>query len=145
MNSTPFSQMATTFRGHILRTWILQHAGTQAEKSAVITDAAISLGFINRSRPVPGTAMATWILKPEKIPLWAAQTALTLMLNIGWIPRDNMEWCGMAALIFRSNKTMALEQMVLTLPDSIDKQTAMGWLAAAIEEDAHYRTSRKTR
>ncbi|KDW93463.1 hypothetical protein AC17_5021 [Escherichia coli 2-210-07_S3_C2] len=67
------------------------------------------------------------------------------MLSIGWQPESNLDWCGMSALLFRSNRTLSLEQLVDSLPDSIDRQTATGWFVAAIEEDAHYRYNRKSR
>ncbi|MGK7301844.1 hypothetical protein ACSQ97_22550, partial [Salmonella enterica] len=58
---------------------------------------------------------------PAESPLWAAHTALTLMLSIGWKPESNQDWCGMSALIFRANRTLPLEQLVASLPDSIDR------------------------
>ena len=51
----------------------------------------------------------------------------------------------MSALIFRSNRTLPLEQLVASLPENIDRRTATGWLVAAIEEDAYYRYNRKSR
>ncbi|HHN8460665.1 TPA: hypothetical protein ACRRW7_003515 [Morganella morganii] len=145
MKSTPFTEMATVFRGQIVRLWTLQNSGTQAETAAVLTDAAINLGYITRSRPVPGAALLSWLSNPNKTPLWAAQTALTLMLRMGWKPESNQDWCGMTALIFRANRTLPLEQLVASLPESIDRKTVTGWFVAAIEEDAHYRYNRKFR
>ncbi|MEG0234483.1 MAG: hypothetical protein RR589_18090 [Hafnia sp.] len=144
MKSTPFTKMATAFRGQIVRLWVLRFSGTQSEAAAALTEAAISLGYVTRSRPVPGAALHSWSSNPIETPLWAAQTALTLMLNIGWKPESNQDWCGMSALIFRSNRTLTLEQLVASLPESIDMQTASGWFVAAIEEDAHYRSKGKT-
>lgn len=67
------------------------------------------------------------------------------MLSIGWKPESNQDWCGMSALIFRANRKLPLEQLVASLPDSIDRQTAYtGWFVAAIEEDASYRYNRKS-
>lgn len=145
MKSTPFTEMATVFRGQIIRLWVLQYPGTQSEAAAALTEAAINLGYVTRSRPVPGAALLSWSSNPAETPLWAAQTALTLMLSIGWQPESNLDWCGMSALLFRSNRTLSLEQLVDSLPDSIDRQTATGWFVAAIEEDAHYRYNRKSR
>ncbi|EEG5674753.1 hypothetical protein G3G77_004801 [Salmonella enterica] len=145
MKPTPFTEMATAFRGHIVRLWTLEHPGSQSENAAVLTEAAINLGYVTRSRPVPGTALSSWASDPEGTPFWAAQTALTLMLNNGWSPESTQEWCGMSALIFRAHRKLPLEQLVNLLPDKVDRQTATGWFAAAIEEDAHYRSSRKSR
>lgn len=145
MKSTPFTEMATAFRGQIVRLWTLRNPGTQSETAAALTAAAINLGYITRTRPVPGAALLSWFSNPDETPLWAAQTALTLMLNIGWTPENNQDWCGMTALIFRSNRTLPLEQLVASLPDSVDRKTATGWFVAAIEEDAHYRSNRKSR
>lgn len=145
MKSTPFTEMATAFRGQIVRLWTLKNPGTQAETAASLTEAAINLGYITRSRPVPGAALLSWLSNPNETPLWAAQTALTLMFNMGWKPESNQDWCGMTALIFRANRTLPLEQLVASLPESIDRKTATGWFVAAIEEDAHYRSNRKSR
>lgn len=145
MKSTPFTEMATAFRGQIVRLWLLRYTGTQSEAAAALTEAAISNGYITRSRPVPGAAILSWISNPSETPLWAAQTALKLMLSMGWEPESNQDWCGMTALIFRSNRTLPLEQLVDYLPEIIDRKTATGWFVAAIEEDAHYRSNRKSR
>ncbi|WP_159218315.1 hypothetical protein, partial [Klebsiella pneumoniae] len=110
-----------------------------------LTEAAINLGYVTRNRPIPGAALLSWASNPTETPLWAAQTALTLMLSIGWKPESNQDWCGMSALIFRANRTLPLEQLVASLPDSIDRQTATGWFVAAIEEDSSYRYNRKSR
>ncbi|ELD4018746.1 hypothetical protein QI600_004636 [Salmonella enterica] len=145
MKSTPFTEMATTFRGKIVRLWALQHRGTQSETTAALTEAAINIGYATRSRSVPGAALLSWSSNPAETPLWAAQTALMLMLNIGWKPESNQDWCGMSALIFRFNRTLPLEQLIASLPESINKQTATGWFVAVIEEDAHYRYNRKSK
>lgn len=50
----------------------------------------------------------------------------------------------LSALIFRANRTLPLEQLVASLPDSIDRQVATGWFVAAIEEDASDRYNRKS-
>lgn len=101
--------------------------------------------LITRSRPVPGAALLSWFSNPDETPFWAAQTGLTLMLNSGWKPESNEDWCGMTALIFRANRTLPLEQLVASLPEGINRRTATGWFVAAIEEDAHYRSNRKSR
>lgn len=145
MKSTPFTEMATAFRGQIVRLWAQKYLGTQSEAAAALTEEAINLGYVKRSRPVPGTALLSWSSNPAETPLWAALTALRLMLSHGWKPESNQEWCGMSALIFRSNRTLSLEQLVASLPESIDRQTASGWFVAAIEEDASYRYNRKSR
>ena len=59
------------------------------EAAAALTEAAINLGYVTRSRPVPGAALLSWASNPAETPLWAAQTALTLMLSIGWKPESN--------------------------------------------------------
>lgn len=145
MKSTPFTEMAMAFRGQIVRLWAFRYSGTQSEAAAALTEAAINLGFVTRSRPVPGAALLSWTSNPDETPLWAAQTALALMLSIGWNPESNQDWCGMSALIFRSNRTLPLEQLIASLPESIDRKTATGWFVAAIEEDANYRYNRKSR
>ncbi|OXZ49383.1 hypothetical protein RW71_04412 [Escherichia coli] len=144
MKLTPFTEMATSFRGHIVRLWMHKNPGSQSETAAVLTEEAIRLGFITRSRPIPGSALNCWVVKPDSTPLWAAQTALSLMLSLGWRPEHRLEWCGLAALLFRANRKLSLDELLLLLPDSIDRRIAAGWFAAAIEEDAHYRACRKT-
>jgi hypothetical protein len=145
MKSTPFSLMATKFRGQIVKSWSLLQAGTQTEKAAVLTAAAIRLGFITRTRPVPGAALADWATSVDGTPFWAAQTALMLMLETGWVPESNLDWCGMAAILFKTNKMNQLEQLIDLLPERIDKRIASGWLTAAIEEDAHFRAARRSK
>ncbi|WP_159189309.1 hypothetical protein, partial [Klebsiella pneumoniae] len=95
MKSTPFTEMATAFRGQIVRLWALRYPGTQSEAAAALTEAAINLGYVTRNRPIPGAALLSWASNPTETPLWAAQTALTLMLSIGWKPESNQDWCGM--------------------------------------------------
>ncbi|QMD64609.1 hypothetical protein HVZ37_22620 (plasmid) [Citrobacter sp. RHB35-C17] len=143
MKTTPFTEMAMLFRGHIVKQWSLAQSGTPSQNAATLTDAAIQNGYVTRSRPVPGAAIAEWVLKPNNTPLWAAQTALKLMLETGWRPGTSLEWCGMAALFYKANRNYSLNELLTRLPASIDKLTAAGWLTAAIEEEAHYRSSRK--
>ncbi|PCE97635.1 hypothetical protein CE182_00010 [Klebsiella pneumoniae] len=136
--------MATAFRGQIVRLWALRYPGTQSEAAAALTEAAINLGYVTEQTHTR-RGITSWASNPTETPLWAAQTALTLMLSIGWKPESNQDWCGMSALIFRANRTLPLEQLVASLPDSIDRQTATGWFVAAIEEDSSYRYNRKSR
>lgn len=145
MRSTPLTEMVTAFRGQTVRLWALRNPGTQSETAAALTDAAINLGYITRSKPVPEAVLLSWSSNPDETRLWAAQTALMLMLSIGWKPESSQNWCGKTTLIFRSNRTLPLEQLVASLPESINRKTATGWFVAAIEEDAHYRYNRKYR
>jgi hypothetical protein len=143
MKQTPFSMMAMNFRGHIVKLWARQYSGSAAEAAAKLTQEAINEGYIIRTRPVPGTALADWSVSPQSTPLWAAQAALALMINAGWRPVSDDDWCGMSALLYKSCKELSLQQLIDQLPDGLEKRIAAGWFAAAIEEDAHYRTSRK--
>ncbi|MNR51561.1 hypothetical protein D3C85_1712490 [compost metagenome] len=100
---------------------------------------------MTRSRPVPGAALTEWSRKPEGTPLWAAQTALHVVLDQGWCPSSSEEWCGMAALLFKTYRIRSLNELLDQLPEQIDRQTAAGWLIAAIEEDAHFRSVRRAK
>lgn len=145
MKTTPFTRMASLFRGHIVKLWALTQTDSPSVVAEKLTAAALTLGFIVRTRPVPGTSLTEWALKPETTPYWAAQTALTLMLESGWVPVSSVEWCGTAALFYRINKQSSLDELLQRLPSVLDKSVAAGWLAAAIEEDAFYRSGGKTR
>lgn len=143
MKTTPFTDMAWLFRGHIVKQWSLALQGSPFQVSASLTEAVVRFGYVTCFRPAPGTSFGEWALRPEKIPLWAAQAALRLMLESGWTPISSMEWCGIAALFFKANKQCSLNELLTKLPTSIDRLIAAGWLAAAVEEGAHYRSSRK--
>lgn len=45
MIGTPFSAMATEFRGQIIKIWLLQISGTATEKSKILCQTAIELGL----------------------------------------------------------------------------------------------------
>ena len=143
MKPTPFTEMATAFRGHIVRLWALQQPGTAAENSFALTEAAIKFGYVSRSRPVPGAALKSWISDPATTPLWAAQTSLTLMLSYGWTPESRQDWCGFAALFFKEYKHLSIDELLKIVPSHIDTKRAEGWLVAAIEEEANFRALRK--
>ncbi|MGP3589966.1 hypothetical protein [Vagococcus sp. WN89Y] len=145
MKTTPFTEMAILFRGHIVKQLSLAQPGSPSQVAASLTEAAVRFGYVTRFRPIPGASLGEWALKPEKTPLWAAQTALRLMLESDWTPNSSMEWCGMAALFFKANKQCSLNELLTKLPTSIDRLTAAGWLAAAFEEEAHYRSSRRNK
>ena len=42
MKSTPFTEMATEFRGQIVRLWALQYPGTQSDKKQACTRSSVS-------------------------------------------------------------------------------------------------------
>lgn len=135
--------MATLFRGHIVKQWSMTQPDSPSRTAAHLTQAALDFEYVTRSRPVPGVALTEWSLRPDKTPYWAALTALTLMLDSGWKPTSSLEWCGMAALFFKANRQCSLDELLERLPSSIDPLVAAGWLVAAIEEDAHFRSGRK--
>ena len=63
MKSTPFTEMATVFRGQIVRLWVRRYPGTQSDAAVALTEAAINLGYVTRSRPVPGAALFSVLSK----------------------------------------------------------------------------------
>ena len=67
MKSTPFTEMATAFRGQIVRLWALRYPGTQSEAAAALTEAAINLGYVTRNRPIPGAALLSWASNPTVV------------------------------------------------------------------------------
>ena len=99
----------------------------------------------NKKQACTRSSVSHMVLEPGRNSVMGGSDGITLMLGAGWKPESNQDWCGMSALIFRSNRTLPLEQLVASLPENIDRRTATGWLVAAIEEDAHYRYNRKSR
>ena len=141
---TPFSAMATEFRGQIIKIWSLRTSGNATEKSKMLCQKAIELELVERSKPIPGTALIHWSKStPSNTPLWAAQSALILLLSNGWHPSNYIEWCGMASLFQRLYKKKNLAEMLSYLPEQINKDIAAGWVVAAIEEDANFRRNKK--
>lgn len=144
MIGTPFSVMATVFRGQIIKIWSLQTSGNATDKSRILYQKAIDFELVERSRPIPGTALVHWSkTNPSNTPLWAAQSALLLLLSNGWHPSNHIEWCGMASLFQRLYKKTNLAEMLSYLPEQINKDIAAGWIVAAIEEDANFRRNKK--
>ncbi|MDL9989398.1 hypothetical protein KOL64_22095 (plasmid) [Providencia rettgeri] len=144
MIGTPFSTMATEFRGQIIKTWLLQLSGTATEKSKILCQTAIELGLTERSKSIPGSALIQWTkTTPTNTPLWAAQSALLLLFANEWKPSTHVEWCGMASLLQRLYKKNSIAEMLSYLPKHINKDIAAGWITAAIEEDANFRRHKK--
>ncbi|MGJ3355938.1 hypothetical protein [Providencia sp. Je.9.19] len=144
MIDTPFSAMATEFRGQIIKIWSLKTSGNATEKSRILCQKAIELELVERSKPMPGTALIHWSkTNPSNTPLWAAQSALLLLLANGWQPSNHAEWCGMASLFQRLYKKTNLAEILSYLPQQINKDIAAGWIVAAIEEDVNFRRNKK--
>lgn len=144
MIATPFSAMATEFRGQIIKIWSLKTSGNATDKSRILCQKAIEFELVERSKPIPGTALIHWSkTNPSNTPLWAAQSALLLLLTNGWQPCNHVEWCGMASLFQKLYKKKNLAEMLSYLPQQINKDIAAGWIVAAIEEDVNFRRNKK--
>ena len=141
-SATPFTEMASGFRTRIVKQWAMKQTGSPSVTASQLTGLACELGLVNRERSVPGTALAEWARTGET-PLWAAQAAFSAELKFGWRPVSPEDWAGFASLHFKIYKSMELDMLLSELPDDMDKIVAAGWLAAAVEEDRHFRTKKK--
>lgn len=134
--------MTSGFRTRIVKQWTMKQPGSPAEIASRLTELAKKLGLAHRHRSLPGAALAEWS-RDNDTPLWAALTAFSAELTAGWRPDNQADWAGFAALYLKKNKSTELDVLLSGLPDDFDKPVAAGWLAAAIEEDLHYRTRKK--
>lgn len=139
---TLFSLLASQFRGGIVRKWGISEQKSGADAAQILTEHARQLNLISRNQPVPGSALAEWN-KRRQSPLWAALAAFDLELKRGWRPETQEEWAGFASLLCKSAPAITLDNLVEYLPADVDPLTASGWIAAAIEEEHHYRARKK--
>jgi len=61
----------------------------------------------------------------------------------GFQPETHEDWAGFASLLFKLTPDVKLDNLGEFLPEGIDPHKASGWIAAAIEEDHHYRARKK--
>ena len=139
---TPFSMLSGEFRSSIVRRWSIGERRSAADAARLLTEHARQLNLISRELPVPGAALSEWN-KRKQPPLWAALAAFDLELKRGWRPETHEEWAGFAAMLCKLMPVMNLENLDKYLPSDMDPQIASGWIAAAIEEDHHYRVRKK--
>lgn len=141
-SSTPFQQLSAQFRGSIVYRWAKDEDQSAAEAARTLTEHARDLNIISREIAVPGAALSEWN-KRKQPPMWAALAAFDLILKRGWRPVSNEEWAGFASLILKLSPCVNLDCLSDSLPEDIDMNIASGWIAAAIEEDQHYRVRKK--
>lgn len=139
---TPFSVLSDQFRGGIIRRWAISEQKSAADAAQALTEHARRLNLISRDFPVPGAALSEWN-KRKQPPLWAALAAFDLELKRGWRPETHEEWAGFSSLLCKLKPSLTLENLAENLPSDMDLLTASGWMAAAIEEDHHYRIRKK--
>ncbi|WP_455865331.1 hypothetical protein [Pantoea agglomerans] len=140
--ATPFTEMATVFRTRIVKQWAMKQDDAASSSACFLTEHARRTGLIKRERSITGSAMAEWGRRQET-PLWAALAAFDLEITSGWRPHSNEEWAGFASLYLKIKKTTELDSLLEGLPEGMDGTIAAGWLAAAVEEDQHYRSRKK--
>ncbi|WP_058973827.1 hypothetical protein [Type-D symbiont of Plautia stali] len=139
---TPFAVLSGQFRGSVVRRWVIGEQRSAVDAAQVLTDHARRLNLVSREIPVPGSALSEWN-KRKQPPLWAALAAFDLIIKRGWRPETHEDWAGFASLLCKLTPGVELENLGAYLPEGIDPQTASGWIAAAIEEDHHYRARKK--
>lgn len=139
---TPFTEMANLFRTHIVKQWAMKQDDTASSTASFLTEHARRTGLIKRDRSMTGSAMAEWGRRQDT-PLWAALAAFDLEINSGWRPHSKEDWAGFASLYLKMKKSTELDSLLEGLPEGMDGTIAAGWLAAAIEEDQHYRARKK--
>lgn len=139
---TPFQQLSSQFRGSIVHRWAKVEDQSAADAARTLTEHARHLNIVSRELAVPGAALSEWN-KRKQPPLWAALAAFDLILKRGWRPVSNEEWAGFASLILKLSPGINLDSLSESLPADIDLHVASGWIAAAIEEDQHYRVRKK--
>jgi hypothetical protein len=140
--ATPFTEMATVFRTRIVKQWAIKQDDAASSSACFLTEHARRTGLIKRERSITGSAMAEWGRRQET-PLWAALAAFDLEITSGWRPHSKEEWAGFASLYLKMKKTTELDSLLEGLPEGMDGTIAAGWLAAAVEEDQHYRSRKK--
>lgn len=141
---TPFSELAATFRRQVVPDLIKVGEYSFSDAAELLSRTATERGFVERAVPVPASAVAEWC-QSGKTPQWAALAAMSLLLQRSWQPSTPVEWAGFAALHFRMRKSHDLSVLLASIPPSFSADTASGWLAAAIEEDSHYRSRKRHR
>lgn len=139
---TPFQQLSAQFRGDIVSMWVRGEDVSPAEAAKILTVHARNLNLISRELAVPGAALNEWN-KRKQPPLWAALAAFDLILVRGWRPVSNHEWAGFASLSLKLAPGLTLQTLSEYLPADIDLNIVSGWIAAAIEEEQHYRARKK--
>jgi len=139
---TPFAVLSGQFRGSIVRRWAIGEQKSAADTAQILTDHARRLNLVSRDMAVPGTALSEWN-KRKQPPLWASLAAFDLILKRGWQPETHEDWAGFASLLFKLTPDVKLDNLGEFLPEGIDPHKASGWIAAAIEEDHHYRARKK--
>ncbi|CNL76097.1 MULTISPECIES: hypothetical protein [Yersinia] len=142
MTNTPFSELSRAFRARVVKTWIMSTDFSAAVGAEVLKDTGVKHDFVRRENPVLGSSLAGWA-KDGHTPLWASQSALMLLLEKNWIPVSHEDWAGFAAIFIKIHRDAELGALLDSVPASIDRDIAAGWLSAAIEEDARYKVSKK--
>ncbi|MEQ1967924.1 hypothetical protein ABLA30_13025 [Xenorhabdus nematophila] len=139
-NQTPFVLMANAFRARVVKIWIIRTDLSAAQGAEKLTKTAVEHGFIRRDKPVFGTTLTSWTKGEIDTPLWAAKAALLLLIESGWIPDNDEEWAGFAAIFFAMQKTKELKELLDKLPIAFSSHVAIsGWLCAAIEEQERFK------
>jgi hypothetical protein len=140
---TPFAQLAEEFLPRIVKTWVMTTELTSAQAADVLVDTAIKNGFLqDRGRPLTGAAINEWGIK-NNTPRWGMQAAMSMLLENGWMPKEHAEWAACASILTLTIKSKDCELLLSLLPPTFDRDVAAGWLYAALENDAHYRTRKK--
>ncbi|CNI65996.1 hypothetical protein AB8896_21135 [Yersinia enterocolitica] len=142
MTNTPFSELSRAFRARVVKTWIMSTEFSAAVGAEVLKDAGVKHDFVRRENPVLGSSLAGWA-KDGHTPLWASQSALVLLLENNWTPVSHEDWAGFSSIFIKIHRDAEFGILLDSVPTSIDKDVAAGWLSAAIEEDARYRVSKK--
>ncbi|WP_042820430.1 hypothetical protein [Yersinia wautersii] len=142
MTNTPFSELSRAFRARVVKTWIMSTDLSAAAGAEMLKDTGVKHDFVRRDNPVLGSSLAGWA-KDGHTPLWASQSALVLLLEKNWSPVSHEDWAGFAAIFIKIHRDADFETLLDSVPASIDRDIAAGWLSAAIEEDARYKVSKK--
>lgn len=129
---TPFAQLAESNRSRIIDRWSFLSKDTNLNNSIMLTDFAIQAGYIEPREPPKGLTLNSWIEK-NTAPLWACKSAFQLSLNAGWIPDNYTDWSVFAYLAVNCHAATTTKGHLAALPSHIPKETAAGWISAALE------------
>lgn len=145
MSKSLFAEQAEQFLSVIVKTWVMSTNLTSANAADVLVSTAIHNGFLrDRERPLLGNTINAWG-KSKKAPRWAMQSAMTMLLNEGWLPKIHSEWAAFAALLIMTVNVDTLESILDLLPEKMDKNIAAGWICAAVEDAARYQDRKNRR
>ncbi|MDE1475908.1 hypothetical protein [Xenorhabdus bovienii] len=126
VNQTPLITMSSSFRAKVVKLWIIGTNLSAAQGVKRLNEVANENDFVRRDKPVPGTTLTSWTMGKISTPLWAAQAALLMLIELEWIPENDEEWAGFATIFLTMHKSMQLSDLLRALPPRFSSHAACG-------------------